>query len=65
MKRLFVSESDQQNLVNWAMILADFGLALVLTVLALFLIWRLFDLFKKNGRWSQELADSKDEELEK
>ena len=58
MKRLFVSESEQQSLVNWAMILADFGLALVLTVLAIFLIWRLFDLFKKNGRWSQELTES-------
>jgi hypothetical protein len=65
MKRLFVSESEQQNLVNWAMILADFGLALVLTVLALFLIWRLFDLFKQNGRWSQELAESKNKEVEK
>ncbi|MFN2236972.1 MAG: hypothetical protein ACK2U1_22320 [Anaerolineales bacterium] len=61
MKRLFVSESEQQSLVNWAMILADFGLALVLTVLAIFLIWRLFDLFKKNGRWSQELTESQKE----
>ena len=65
MKRLFVSESEQQDLVNWTMILADFGLALVLTVLALFLIWRLFDLFKKNGRWSQEFAESKNKEVEK
>ena len=54
MKRLFVAESEQQNLVNWTMLLADFGLALVLLVLAIFLIWRLADLFKRKGRWSQE-----------
>jgi hypothetical protein len=62
MKRLFVSESEQQNLVNWTMIIADFGLALVLTVLALFLIWRLLDLFKKKGLWSEELAEYENEE---
>jgi hypothetical protein len=45
------------------MIIADFGLALVLTVLALFLIWRLFDLFKKKGHWSEELAESEVEEV--
>jgi hypothetical protein len=64
MKRLFVTESEQQNLVNWMMIIADFGLALVLTVLALFLIWRLFDLFKKDGRWSHELAEFENEEVD-
>jgi hypothetical protein len=63
MKRLFLSESEQQNLVNWTMIAADFGLALVLTVLALFLIWRLMDLFKKKGVWSEELAESGIEEV--
>ena len=45
------------------MILADFGLALVLTVLALFLIWRLMDLFKKKGVWSRELAESEGTEV--
>jgi len=63
MKRLFVSESEQQNLVNWTMLLADLGLALVLTVLALFMIWRLLDLFKKNGKWTEELAESGIEEV--
>ena len=63
MKRLFISESEQQELVNWMMIIADFGLALVLTVLALFLIWRLLDLFKKRGKWSEELAESEVEEV--
>ena len=65
MKRLFVSESEQQELVNWMMIIADFGLALVLTVLALFLIWRLLDLFKKRGKWTEELAESENEEVAK
>jgi len=63
MKRLFVTESKQQSLVNWAMLMADLGLALVLTVLALFLIWRLLDLFKKKGRWSEELDESEREEV--
>jgi hypothetical protein len=65
MKRLFVSESEQQNLVNWTMIIADFGLALVLTVLALFLIWRLLDLFKKDGSWLKERIESGEEEVSK
>jgi len=62
MKRLFVTESEQQNLINWTMLLTDLGLALVLTVLALFLIWRLLDLIKKKGTWSKELAKSQADE---
>jgi len=58
MKRLFVTESAQQPLVNWTMLVADLGLALVLTVLALFMIWRLADLFKKDGRWTEELEEA-------
>lgn len=57
-KRLFVSEAGQQPLVNVTMLAADVGLALVLFVLALFLLWRLVDLFRKEGRWSKELAES-------
>ncbi len=57
-KRLFVSESEQQALVNWTMLLGDIGLAVVLTVLAALLIWKLVDLFKKNGRWKKELAET-------
>jgi hypothetical protein len=57
LKRLFVSETVQGPLVNWTMLMAEIGLALVLVTLALFMLWRLFDLFKKNGRWSQELAE--------
>jgi len=55
MKRLFVSEAEQQGLVNWTMLLADIGLALVLTALAAFMLWRLYDLFRKRGVWAREL----------
>jgi hypothetical protein len=57
MKRLFVTESAQQPLVNWTMLLVDIGLAVVLVALALFLIWSIYDLFKKDGRWSKELSE--------
>ncbi len=57
MKRLFVSEAEQQPIVNWTMILIDLGIAIVLITLAILLIWRLADFFKKDGRWSEELAD--------
>jgi len=58
MKRLFVSESAQQPLVNWTMLLVDLGLALVLVALAMLMVWRLADLFKKRGRWSEELDET-------
>jgi hypothetical protein len=54
MKRLFVSEAGQQPLVNTVMYLMDFGLGMLLVILALVMIWRLADLFKKKGRWSEE-----------
>lgn len=56
MKRLLVSESGQEDIVNTTMLLADIGLATVLVVLAIFLLWRLFDLFQKKGLWSKELS---------
>ncbi len=55
MKRLFVERSAQQPVVNWTMLLTDLGLAGVLVILALFLGWRLYDLFLQNGRWADEL----------
>jgi hypothetical protein len=57
-KRLYVSESTQQPLVNWSMALADLGLATVLVALACLMIWRLAGLFKKDGLWQQELAET-------
>jgi hypothetical protein len=55
-KRLFVSESAQQPLVNWTMLLTDVGLALVLLVLGILMFWRLLDLFKARGRWWVEMT---------
>lgn len=54
MKRLFISEAAQQPLVNTIMILMDLGLGLLLVILAMVMIWRLADLFKKKGRWAIE-----------
>jgi hypothetical protein len=54
MKRLFISEADQQPLVNTVMLLADFGLGMLLVVLAIVMLWRLYDLFRKQGRWTVE-----------
>ncbi len=59
MKRLFISEAEQQPLVNTVMVLADFGLGMLLVLLALVMLWRLFDLFKRKGRWTEE-ADQND-----
>jgi hypothetical protein len=56
MKRLFVDEVNQQGVVNTTMLLTDLGLGLVLVVLAIFMIWRLYDLFQESGRWSKEFA---------
>jgi Na+-transporting methylmalonyl-CoA/oxaloacetate decarboxylase gamma subunit len=59
MKRLFVAESEQQSLVNMVMLLMDLGLGVVLVVLAIFLIWRLYDLFKDKGYWQEEFKTEK------
>lgn len=56
LKRLFVSEAAQQSVVNWTMLLADIGLALLLLALGILMGWRLIDLFKKRGRWFAELS---------
>lgn len=57
MKRLFTTEYAQQTVVNWTMIGADFGLASVLVILAMLMIWKLYDLFTKRGVWSKEFAN--------
>jgi hypothetical protein len=54
-KRLFISEAEQQPLVNIVMLLADIGLAMLLVIVAMLMIWRLIDLFKRKGRWSEEV----------
>jgi len=53
-KRLFISEATQQPLVNTLMLLMDLGLGMLLVVLAMVMIWRLLDLFRKKGRWTEE-----------
>ena len=55
MKRLFVTEYNQQPVTDWTMLLTDIGLGALLITLALLLLWRLFDLFNKDGLWQQEL----------
>jgi hypothetical protein len=56
MKRLFVSEAGQQPLVNILMYLIDFGLGMLLVILAAVMIYRLVDLFRSKGRWAEEQA---------
>lgn len=59
MKTLFVPESvAQQGLMNTTMILADFGLGSLLVMMAIFLGWKLFDLFKGEGAWTKEAKNS-------
>lgn len=57
LKRLFVSEYMQQPVVNTTMLLTDFGLGLVMFLLAAFLFWRLIDLLKSRGQWREELDE--------
>jgi len=59
MKRLFVDEFSQQPLVNTTMLLIDFGQGIMLVLAALFLGWRLYDLFLKNGQWDKEFKNEK------
>jgi hypothetical protein len=59
MKRLFVSEAQQQPLVNWTILLTEVGLAIVLLALAAMLSVRLVDLFRKSGRWRTEYVASR------
>jgi hypothetical protein len=54
MKRLWVTEAEQQPLVNGLMYAIDFGLGSLLVILAILMVWRLMDLFKPKGRWSEE-----------
>jgi hypothetical protein len=61
LKRLFVSEYTQQALVDTIMLAIEIGLGLLLVSLAVFMGWRLIDLFKKGGRWSTELVEAEQE----
>lgn len=65
MKRLFIAEAEQQPLVNALMYAIDFGLGMLLILLAIVMIWRLIDLFKHKGRWMEELTHELAEEVNK
>lgn len=65
MKRLFITEAEQQPLVNILMYAIDLGLGLMLVLLAIVMVWRLVDLFKKRGRWTIELDQELSQEVQK
>jgi len=65
MKRLFISEAEQQPLVNVLMYLMDAGLGLLLVMLAAVMVWRLIDLFKPKGRWTEEMTQDLSQEVMK
>lgn len=54
MKRLFISEATQQPLVNTLVLLIDIGVGVVLVTVGVVMFIRLYDLFKKKGRWTEE-----------
>jgi hypothetical protein len=65
MKRLFITEAAQQPLINGLMYAIDFGLGMLLVILAILLIYRLADLFKNKGRWIEELDQELAQEVNK
>lgn len=65
MKRLFISEAEQQPLVNGLMYAIDFGLGMLLVLLAVVMVWRLIDLFKPKGRWTEEQTQELAQEVMK
>ncbi len=56
-KRIYVTESQQQPLVNAVMWTLDIALFLVLVIVAALFVWRLVDLFKPEGKWTEEWHD--------
>jgi len=63
--RLFIEEAVQQPLVNWLMYAIDFGLGMLLVLLAIVMVWRLTDLFKPKGRWTEEATQELSQEVYK
>ena len=63
MKRLFITEAVQQPLVNYLMYAIDFGLGMLLVLLAVVMVWRLLDLFKNKGRWKVEVDQELSQEV--
>jgi len=65
MKRLFITEAGQQPQVNALMYAIDFGLGMLLVLLAIVMAWRLIDLFKPKGRWTEEATHELSQEVNK
>jgi len=65
MKRLFITEAEQQPLVNGLMYAIDFGLGMLLVILGALLVYRLTDLIKNKGRWIEELDHELSQEVNK
>jgi hypothetical protein len=65
MKRLFITEAEQQPLVNALMLGIDIGLGLLLVILAALMVYRLADLFKSKGRWTTEVTQELAQEVTK
>ncbi len=63
MKRLFITEAVQQPLVNYLMYAIDFGLGMLLVLLAVVMVWRLTDLFYNKGRWKVEVDQELSQEV--
>ena len=61
LKRIFITEYAQQALVDTIMLAIEIGLGTLLVSLAVFMFWRLQDLFRKKGRWEKELAEAQQE----
>ncbi len=57
LKRLTIPEMLQDSAVKTQMLMIDIGLGAVLILLGALMVWRLIDLFKKNGRWAKEMED--------
>ncbi len=57
-KRLYVTELNQQPLVDVVIILGDIGLFSVLVLLGVLMFWRLGDLFTRSGRWKKEMQET-------
>jgi flagellar biosynthesis protein FlhB len=63
MKRLFITEAEQQPLVNGLIYAMDVGLGLLFVLLAGMMVWRLIDLFKPKGRWAEEHSQELSQEV--
>jgi hypothetical protein len=62
-RRLVVTEYVERPMVNATTLLMDIGLGVVLITLGLLMGWRLIDLFRDKGRWHEEAAAARAQEV--